>query len=977
MKYLVFFLFVVSSFCANAQGLFIKGVVKDAVSGETLIGASATIKAGTGTVTDLDGNFSVKVEPGTYTLRVFYVGYETMTQKVVLKDKDVFVTIALESTQLDEVEITANIGTVRETPVAISNISQEKLQEELGGRDITMVMNSTPGVYASESGGGAGDSRVTLRGFDQTNIAVLVDGVPVNDMENGAVYWSNWDGLKDITKTMQIQRGLGATKLAVSSVGGTMNIITQGIEQKQQTIIKREYGNNNYQSTTLSYNSGLIKNKFGVVFAGSYRTGDGWVQQTFNEAWSYYLKLQWKVNSRHLLSFNFNGAPQKHGQRNNKYTIGSYSPSFASKLGIEDTLANMLAGGIVNMGTSTALNADKTITGARPFQYNANVGMLNGSEYNIFTNFYHKPLFNLSHFWNVSDKLNISTVAYASFGDGGGTGLSTGVVNPNPTLGYIKLDDYYTTNTTNGLTGTNLWYSTTERRSSSIVTASMNNHKWYGLLSTASLQLDSAFRLTFGLDARLYRGSHFATVYDLLGGGYYLNSSNLNQMKGLYAFDPRYKNAVKREGDKINYNYDGMVDWGGLFSQLEYKKKNWTAFVTATGSYTGYQRIDYFSKKDIVFNAETKKMNRFLDYFKDNQDKDFLPAVIGWGDTLLYVSNENYIVYNNSSIVTYSGDTTFVKTGATTKKIVGADTYTIDSKEAQTSKTKKKWFPGFTLKGGANYKINTHYNVYANFGILQIAPKFRSVFNGNVVGNDEYQDADVQKIISQEIGAGAKYKKFAVNVNLYYTIWLNRPVPQVTGQDGEIYNVNGMDASHMGIEFDGTFKITKNLELDAALAFADWRYTSNKTVFVYSDDGKYQGKIDFQAKNVHIGNTAQHQASGALKYYIVKGLFVKPRYTFFGKNYSNFDLRGLNGAGANKDSWMIPDYGVLDVSAGYDFKYQGLKLNLNLNVNNALNTIYINDAQNNYASLQNYDANSASVFFGQLRRYVIGIRATF
>lgn len=76
-------------------------------------------------------------------------------------------------------------------------------------------------------------------GFDQRNIAVMVDGVPVNDMENGQVYWSNWDGLGDITKSMQVQRGLGASKLAVTSVGGTMNIITKGIDQKLSEVLKR------------------------------------------------------------------------------------------------------------------------------------------------------------------------------------------------------------------------------------------------------------------------------------------------------------------------------------------------------------------------------------------------------------------------------------------------------------------------------------------------------------------------------------------------------------------------------------------------------------------------------------------------------------------------------------------------------------------------------------------------------------------
>ena len=75
-----------------------------------------------------------------------------------------------------------------------------------------MVLKSTPSIYVTKTGGGFGDSRVALRGFDTDNIGVLINGVPVNGMENGKVYWSNWSGLSDVTKYMQVQRGLGASK---------------------------------------------------------------------------------------------------------------------------------------------------------------------------------------------------------------------------------------------------------------------------------------------------------------------------------------------------------------------------------------------------------------------------------------------------------------------------------------------------------------------------------------------------------------------------------------------------------------------------------------------------------------------------------------------------------------------------------------------------------------------------------------------
>ena len=128
----------------------------------------------------------------------------------------------------------------RKTPVAFSTIPLKKINEELASQDIPMVLNSTPGVYATQQGGGDGDARITIRGFNQRNVAVMIDGIPVNDMENGWVYWSNWFGLDAVTSNIQVQRGLGASKIAIPSVGGTMNLLTKGIDSRKGGSFKQE-----------------------------------------------------------------------------------------------------------------------------------------------------------------------------------------------------------------------------------------------------------------------------------------------------------------------------------------------------------------------------------------------------------------------------------------------------------------------------------------------------------------------------------------------------------------------------------------------------------------------------------------------------------------------------------------------------------------------------------------------------------------
>ena len=91
---------------------------------------------------------------------------------------------------LQEVVVSSGVITVakdRKTPIALSTISAAEVQLKVGNQEFPEIMNNTPGVYATKQGGGYGDSRITLRGFDQRNTSFLINGQPVNDMENGWV----------------------------------------------------------------------------------------------------------------------------------------------------------------------------------------------------------------------------------------------------------------------------------------------------------------------------------------------------------------------------------------------------------------------------------------------------------------------------------------------------------------------------------------------------------------------------------------------------------------------------------------------------------------------------------------------------------------------------------------------------------------------------------------------------------------------
>lgn len=912
-------LFFVSSYSAFSQSKGeIKGTVKDAATGETIIGAAVLIGAGKGTVTDIDGNYSIKADSGQYTLSVTYIGYEPQKLRVKVTNKPVVFNFSLQTITLNEVEVIADVAKIRETPVAFSNVTAKQIQEELGSRDLPMLLNSTPGAYATEQGGGSGDARVSIRGFDQRNVAVLVDGVPVNDMENGQVYWSNWDGLGDVTRNVQVQRGLGASKLALASVGGTMNIITKGIDTKKEISLKQEVMSDLISKTTLGFNTGQLKGGWGITGAFAYKNGQGYVDENWTKAYAYFLKIQ-KRAGRHLISLGGNGAPQSHGQRSDKLPLPLYNKALADKLGINSD-------SVYQNNVYTTAEA-----GEKGLRYNPHWGYLNGEPLNERTNYFHKPQFNLSDFWNINKKLYLSTVAYASFGKGGGTRLlNTPSFNDrDPATSQINFDKYYSQNTTS----TDLLYSSTLHKSTNIIQSSINNHQWYGLLSSLNYQIDTAFSAIFGIDARYYKGIHYREVYDLLGGDYYVNNSDQNQQIGAYLGDPNFQYAMKREGDRIFTNYEGYVTWGGAFGQIEYKKKNWSTFFTASVSETGYQRRDFYQNKDLVL-----------------ADTTILQAV-GYGDT-----------------VTHNGTQ-----------------YTNQSQEARYSLTNRKWFLGYTIKGGANYNINEHQNVFVNLGYLKMAPRFALVFTST---NQENTKTKMQEVLAIEGGYGIKYPKFAANVNAYYTDWRNKPLSEfptirIAGDDF-YYQISGLNAIHKGLELDFIYKLLKNLDVEGLASFGDWTSKTSDQVYLFDvNTDKPTDTILFSAQGIHVGDASQVQIGGSLRYEFIKNLYVKARYTYFTKNYANFNLLdlgvtyNLNGTiktdNRDRESWQMPDYGLLDIYAGYDFKYAKLKFTVTTGIMNALNTAYITDAQNG----SGFDANTALVYMGMGRRFNAGLRVTF
>jgi len=829
----------------------------------------------------------------------------------------------------------ADIAKDRKTPVAVSTIKAAQIVERLGNQELPEILNTTPSVYVTKGGGGFGDASIRVRGFGNSNIAVMINGMPVNDMENGAVYWSNWAGLSDVTSAIQMQRGLGSSKLAIASVGGTMNYITRSADMKRQGTVNLGVGNDGYLKTSFAYNTGKSAKGWSTSFLMGRTAGSMYFEGSEFESYNYYFALGFQPNAKHDFQFTMTGAPQWHNQ-NFTNTIQTY----------------------IKYGENGEPNR----------KYNSNWGLLNGEEFSTNTNFYSKPVMSLNWDWKISESSKLSTVGYASFGRGGGTGF-LGSINGKSIFNVAKtadgqmrwddivrwnqgavVSDFTVGNTQNAPANATPGIAT---RSNGIVRrAHVNSHNWYGVLTNFQHKINENWNFSAGFDGRYYFGYHPGVITDFLGNREYRENLNLNQQpfytvtgsqKARPSANP-FAKAIKDDSQIASRNYNGEVLWYGIFGQAEYSNDRISAFVQGSASNQGFQRID------------------------------------------------NWVV---DGVTQQQGQTVYKKTGF--KNILG-----------------------YNAKGGINFNIDDNHNVFGNIGYYSRQPFLTAVYpNNQQVVNPNLTN---EKIFSAELGYGFRSRDFKANVNLYRTSWADRFQRRtnltITDASGVVFQdayaeVNGITEVHSGIEFEAFYKLGQILELEGAVSLGNWVYEGDASSISYDQNNN---PINIAAgSNVStlaldkakVGDAAQFTTSLMAIVKPVKGVRFYANWRYFDKLYAGFNVNDFDNSRNNATytapatefgSLELPDYHLFDIGASYKFNLKsGQSFSIGANVYNLFDTTYISEstsnihgnqtrrnftsdsAYNSYVAAGNYEGISQQnqVYFGFGRTWAANITFNF
>ena len=880
----------------------ITGTITDGQS--TLPGANVAIAGTSASIsTAFDGKFTIESNTNSGQLIISYIGYASQTIDFAISNGTANIgniVLVSNSNELSEIIVKSSVVDIakdRKTPVAVSTIKASEIQAKLGTQEFPEILKNTPSVYVSKSGGGFGDSRINIRGFDQKNVAVMINGVPVNDMEGGTVYWSNWAGLSDVTSAMQVQRGLGSSKLAIASVGGTINVLTKASDMKEGGAISTGFGNADYLKTQASYSTGKLENGLSASVLYSHTFGDGYVNGTNFVGDNYFIALGYTTkNNKHDFQFTVTGAPQWHYQRTTASTIATYQL----------------------YGTDNDPN----------IRYNADAGYLNGEVFNIKKNYYHKPIASINWDYQINETTKLSTVLYASKGRGAGAGATGGILGKgyNDVIAFRTADgsvDYdkikaYNSGTPveiNGFTGlqqrttTGGLYQNTSSSSGTGAgisqTSSINSHDWYGAVINLNKKLSETLTWDIGLDARTYKGYHYTVLNDLLGGNEYFDNTNVNEpnrhLTTTYDTSVQWNVFQDKNYEKIAFNSTGNVKWYGAFTQLEYSKDNLTAFLQGSVSQQGYKRED-----DFVYKLD---------------------------NPLSSTSYENIL--------------------------------------------------GGNVKGGANYNINEHHNVYANAGYYSKQPFFNSVYpNNRSVLNPNLTN---EKILGLEAGYGFRSPKFNANVNIYHTRWDDRylkgnalpasaavpATPTTPAIPAVIANTTyteyvGLNEVHSGIEFEANSPITEKLRLNAMFSYGIWEYKGNaiSNAYLSSDNSAVPGftNVTVYMDGAKVGDAAQMTASLGASYEVLTRVTLDANYNFNDKLYAGITPANFAKAD-NKGSLELPSYGLADFGFSYKMLVGANKnksVNFRLNINNVFDEIYIAESRTNTFADDNIDSKNPS-----------------
>ena len=215
--------------------------------------------------------------------------------------------------------------------------------------------------------------------------------------------------------------------------------------------------------------------------------------------------------------------------------------------------------------------------------------------------------------------------------------------------------------------------------------------------------------------------------------------------------------------------------------------------------------------------------------------------------------------------------------------------------------------------------------------------------------------------------------------------------------------MTGVNAQHMGLEFELKARPVKWMEINAMFSLGDWRWKGQDVIgYIYdehgnavtstgetttpgcTDEGKEHAWAKVNLENIHVGGQAQTTASLGLLFKPFKGFRIGADYTLYDRNYSYYSFSGSNltvGKTVNIiEPYRCPVGGALDMRASYSFEIGALRATLSANITNLLDQHYIEKAWSANTVSQSIKENTIDniyFFYNKGRQWNLRLKVAF
>lgn len=763
---LSFFLFYFLSLSIGQSSVL--GILNDADTKQGLAGVVVTVKGtAIGTTSDAKGVFQLDNLPqGNITIVFDLADYESTQKDIVVTDFPLI--------DLGIIKLINNTGidlTTQEEIIPVITVTDAELDDNGGGNDnISGLLTASRDVFMSAAAFVFGPARFRIRGYDSENTLLYLNGVPVNELENGRTSWNQWGGLNDVLRNRSINIGLGATDYSFGGVGGASHIDTRASRQRAQTRISYSSSNRSYRHRVMAtHNTGMTEKGWALSLSGSRRWAqEGYIEGTFYDAWAYFLSVDKVINKSHALNLTAFGAPLRRGR------------SAASTQEIYD-----LAGSNY---------------------YNPNWGYQNGQKRNARSSHSHQPMFILRHDWTLGNNALLTTAASYQFGANGGTALDWfDAPDPRPDY-YRNLPSNFTNESQEVADGVANTLSTSEEarqinwaqlyeinygnlvtiedangtgesvtgyQSQYIIEDRRYDSKEFNFNTNYQNVINDKLTVHAGLSYQIYKGENYKVVEDLLGGEFYIDVDKFALRDSIGNSDARQNdlnnpNRILAEGDTWGYNYDANIHKPEAWLQGLWSSRKVDFFAAVNVSNTSFWRTGNYRHGRFPNNS-----------FGNSERQSFLNYGVKGGLTFK-VDGRNY-VFANGSYMTRAPyfRNAYVSPRTRDQLVPNLTSETIYSGEA-----------GYLLRSpNLKARASVYYTEHKDrIKLLRFYNDFERAFGNYILSGVNEQRLGTELAIEATVVAGLKVSAVAAIGQYIYT---SRPQATIVQDNTDAFEVDG------------------------------------------------------------------------------------------------------------------------------------------------------------------------------------------